>query len=1018
MVLKPLEFSDCLADSPWFQQNLHEHEQALEDARKSIKTVEVQFVELVECIKKLSAAQRAFAKSLCDLKIETVGTTQTDDERAIANCLKDFGRRIKEVEDHRTKLIEDAEACYIPLRKFRLDKIGKVVNEEKKKYEKESQRFYASLEKYLHLSTVRKNDFREADAQLGLQQRNFGDASLQYVAEIQAVQERMKFELVETLGSFLYSWLTFYHVGHVIQEDFKPFLDGIQIKVQKAKENFRQTKEETEELKKKMLNSFIRNAVFPSSSNSSGNNNNNNSSNGGFINDLMSKPTNSNIKQGYVYLQEKSKIPKGIGRDVLPRNWTKYYCVYQKETRIFTMIPVNSTVKTDMKGALEQSVSFKLKSCIRRASDSIDKRFCFDLISDERDTMTFQALSEEDRRQWLDAMDGREPVYSPGTGPHNQGAFEITMPSTFKFKNNLTISNNNIESSTLESGNHNLSPLNISSPNSLQLGDNNLMLSNYITYSAPYKTSIISNQVSFNEGKDAPEKNKSRGSFNIKVGLKQFYNGSAFLPAFVIDGFYAVLDDAGFDFVRECLKAIEGRGITEQGLYRNCGVTSKVQKLMQIALDKKKFNSSSTKNQLNLCSEDSEWEIKTISSAVKTFLRNLPEPLMTFELHSHFINAAKMDDGDQRVDHIHYYVYKLPDSHRNMLKIVLSHLKKVADMADENLMTVGNLGVCFGPTLLRPKEETVTAIMDIKFCNVVVEVLIANYEKIFNNKPPISLGTPCPPKPVHNMVQVMPPASTDSSCLLFQNTKNATKIISQSKQGSYQSPNGSQQLSVYDNYSPRQFESQSAEDLTTNTNLSINSVKMPVSQQVSPAGNSAKLFNFRRPKPISQEISGNSLTSNTSVDIVQNISNCSLNEKSHTSSDSLNSTSSERSTGILSQKISPLANSTNVDGCTSSSGLSKSKMTSSYAPHYNPQASETLSRRLKKRHSGGNLSSVTTSRRVRTLYECTAGHETELSFSPGQIITNVYESKEEGWLVGTLNGKTGLIPSNYCEPLP
>ena len=30
----------------------------------------------------------------------------------------------------------------------------------------------------------------------------------------------------------------------------------------------------------------------------------------------------------------------------------------------------------------------------------------------------------------------------------------------------------------------------------------------------------------------------------------------------------------------------------------------------------------------------------------------------------------------------------------------------------------------------------------------------------------------------------------------------------------------------------------------------------------------------------------------------------------------------------------------------------------------------------------------------------------------------VYESKEEGWLVGTLNGKTGLIPANYVEPLP
>uniref|UniRef100_A0A915M0X2 SH3 domain-containing protein n=1 Tax=Meloidogyne javanica TaxID=6303 RepID=A0A915M0X2_MELJA len=51
--------------------------------------------------------------------------------------------------------------------------------------------------------------------------------------------------------------------------------------------------------------------------------------------------------------------------------------------------------------------------------------------------------------------------------------------------------------------------------------------------------------------------------------------------------------------------------------------------------------------------------------------------------------------------------------------------------------------------------------------------------------------------------------------------------------------------------------------------------------------------------------------------------------------------------------------------------------------------------------------------RVRTIYPCEAGHETELSFESGQIITNVYESKEEGWLVGTLNGKTGLIPANY-----
>lgn len=109
---------------------------------------------------------------------------------------------------------------------------------------------------------MRKNDFREADAQLGHQQKNFCQASLQYVAEIQAVQERIKFEFVETLSSFLYEWLSFYHVGYVIHKDFCDFYDGINTKVQKAKENFVTTQAEAKELKDKMLISHMKNAVI------------------------------------------------------------------------------------------------------------------------------------------------------------------------------------------------------------------------------------------------------------------------------------------------------------------------------------------------------------------------------------------------------------------------------------------------------------------------------------------------------------------------------------------------------------------------------------------------------------------------------------------------------------------------------------------------------------------------------------------------------------------------------------
>lgn len=63
-----------------------------------------------------------------------------------------------------------------------------------------------------------------------------------------------------------------------------------------------------------------------------------------------------------------------------------------------------------------------------------------------------------------------------------------------------------------------------------------------------------------------------------------------------------------------------------------------------------------------------------------------------------------------------------------MKEFVLSY--RVSEFSDKNLMTVSNLGVCFGPTLMRPEEETVAAIMDIKFCNLIIEILIENYEKV------------------------------------------------------------------------------------------------------------------------------------------------------------------------------------------------------------------------------------------------------------------------------------------------
>lgn len=65
-------------------------------------------------------------------------------------------------------------------------------------------------------------------------EREYLRESLSYVLGIQDVQERIKFEFVETLLGFMSGWLVFYHLGHEAAEDAKEYMTDLQHKVQKV----------------------------------------------------------------------------------------------------------------------------------------------------------------------------------------------------------------------------------------------------------------------------------------------------------------------------------------------------------------------------------------------------------------------------------------------------------------------------------------------------------------------------------------------------------------------------------------------------------------------------------------------------------------------------------------------------------------------------------------------------------------------------------------------------------------
>ena len=97
--------------------------------------------------------------------------------------------------------------------------------------------------------------------------------------------------------------------------------------------------------------------------------------------------------------------------------------------------------------------------------------------------------------------------------------------------------------------------------------------------------------------------------------------------------FQTFLDECGFHFIGQCFQTLEDRGLDDEGLYREVGVATKVTKLLSNGLDKKNLEKI-------YLDDPFEWDTKTITSAAKTYLRNLPEPLLTFQMYTCFIAAA------------------------------------------------------------------------------------------------------------------------------------------------------------------------------------------------------------------------------------------------------------------------------------------------------------------------------------------------------------------------------------------
>ncbi|XP_053780224.1 arf-GAP with Rho-GAP domain, ANK repeat and PH domain-containing protein 1 isoform X4 [Desmodus rotundus] len=167
--------------------------------------------------------------------------------------------------------------------------------------------------------------------------------------------------------------------------------------------------------------------------------------------------------------------------------------------------------------------------------------------------------------------------------------------------------------------------------------------------------------------------------------------------------------------VYRCVDYITQCGLTSEGIYRKCGQTSKTQRLLE----------SLRQDARSVRLKEGEQHVDDVSSALKRFLRDLPDGLFTRAQRLSWLEASEIEDEEEKISRYRELLARLPPVNRATVKALISHLYCVQCFSDTNQMNTHNLAIVFGPTLFQTDGQDHKA-------GRVVEDLIGHYVVVFS----------------------------------------------------------------------------------------------------------------------------------------------------------------------------------------------------------------------------------------------------------------------------------------------
>ncbi|XP_013128807.1 unconventional myosin-IXb isoform X3 [Oreochromis niloticus] len=172
------------------------------------------------------------------------------------------------------------------------------------------------------------------------------------------------------------------------------------------------------------------------------------------------------------------------------------------------------------------------------------------------------------------------------------------------------------------------------------------------------------------------------------------------------------------------LMHVELHGLYTEGIYRKSGSACRAKELHQVL----------QKDPETVCLDN--YPIHTISGLIKRWLRELPDPLMTFSLYHDFLHAVELPEEEEKIKAVYQKIEELPPANFSTLERLIFHLVRVAKEEEHNKMSPSALAIVFAPCILRSpdSDDPLLCMKDVSRTTLCVEILITEQFRRYNEK--------------------------------------------------------------------------------------------------------------------------------------------------------------------------------------------------------------------------------------------------------------------------------------------